>query len=51
MDIEEGLIKEKNSKFKREVNKEGVNIDRGELRQPTDKFRKRHPKVSLPQEQ
>jgi hypothetical protein len=45
------LIKDRNSKYKREVNKNDVNIDRGELRQATDKFRKKNHKISEPHEQ
>lgn len=29
VDIEDGLLKDRNSKFKREVNKNDVNVDRG----------------------
>ena len=50
-DISDGLIKDRNSKYRREVNKNDVNIDRGQLRQPTDKFRKKNHRVSQPQEQ
>lgn len=45
------MLKDRNSKYKREVNKNDVNIDRGELRQPTDKFRKKNNKIAEPQEQ
>jgi hypothetical protein len=51
-EIADGLIKDKNSKFKREVNKNDVNVDKGEIRQPTDNFRRKpYKKESGPLEQ
>lgn len=52
-DVADGLLKDRNTKFKREVNKDDVTVDRGEIKQPADKFRRRHHKEKDigPQEQ
>lgn len=39
--VNEGLLKDRNSKYKREINKNDVNIDKGELKEPTNNFRKK----------
>lgn len=42
--IEDGLIKQKDSKYKREVNKDKLTVDKGELRGQTDKYKRNNDK-------
>lgn len=49
-DVSEGLLKERDNKFRRDVNNKDINVIKGQIREPTNNF-KRHSKKLPPQEQ